>query len=180
MNNLSNNSPSRHVMPPDSIDENQWDQEKDRLADAVTNIVRDWMKESRHFLPKDLNTLPEGCYPCEIQVENVGSVNVYFSKDELLSNVPEDVDEMVEGLEGTAKAAYEFFLNKVVNAYNINSKKLGGYGPIIMEFENIKDLKNSGVLKVAALTLLDGISEGMVAIQNDDDVLGENKEDLWR
>ncbi len=74
-------------------------------------------------------------------------------KEQLLLNVKGvDSDKIINSLNKTERAAFDFCLNNTIKKYNTKEMKMAT--DVIMEVEGIKSLKDSAILKVATLQFL--------------------------
>lgn len=159
------------------IEKQRFNTEKDRLAEQVYKFVFEWIKESSDFVSKsEVNAVPKGAYPCTLGNEKI-TLYFHLYKDRMLSNIPENLNEMVQSFEddATVVAAYTFFINKLVSDFE-KKPSLEQCGYTLKEIENIKDLRNSNLFKVASLAMLESISD----IPEKANMLDDNKLLWWK
>lgn len=159
------------------IERQKFDTEKDRLAEQVYKVVFAWIKESSNFVTKnEVNNVPKGAYACSLGNENT-TLYFHLYQDRMLSNIPTDLNDMVQSFEddATVVAAYNFFINKLTSDFE-KKPSLKNCGNTLKNIENIKELRNSKLFKVASLGMLESITD----IPEKANMLDDNKLLWWK
>jgi len=147
-----------------AAEQQNFEKEKSRLSKEVHGVMISWLVRA-HEDKQQAGKVDQKKFIAANVVDNETheTIGLLINKQTVLSHIPKnfDCDGIINGLGKTDRAAFDFFYNTVLKKYA--SKELEGIATSIKNIEDIKNLKDSKLVKIAVLQFMqDAVDENLL------------------